>query len=80
MLFINIKFKFETGMLDFHQLIITSEVFIRTNKRNTGYSQKYVLEIFTSGMERLQNEIERLSNQNTLLKQEVKSLKTDADF
>ena len=31
-------------------------------------------------MERLGNKIERLSNENTLLKQEVKSLKTDADF
>ena len=31
-------------------------------------------------MDRLENKIERLSNENTLLKQEVQSLKTDADF
>ena len=31
-------------------------------------------------MERLENKIERLSNENTLLKQEVESLKTGADF
>ena len=31
-------------------------------------------------MERLENKIERLSNENTWLKQEVESLKTGADF
>ena len=31
-------------------------------------------------MERLENKIERLSNENTLLKQEVESLKASADF
>ena len=31
-------------------------------------------------MERLQEKIERLRNENTLLKQEVKSLKASADF
>ena len=31
-------------------------------------------------MERLENKIERLSNENTLLKQEVESFKTGADF
>ena len=35
---------------------------------------------FTGGMERLENKIERLSNENTLLKQEVESLKVVADF
>ena len=31
-------------------------------------------------MERLKNKVERLNNEDTLLKQEVKSLKTGADF
>ena len=35
---------------------------------------------FTSSMERLENKIGRLSNENTLLKQEVESLKTGAGF
>ena len=34
----------------------------------------------TSGMERLENKIEMLSNENRLLKQEVKSLRTGTDF
>ena len=39
-----------------------------------------LMKFFTSSMERLENKIEKLSNENTLLKQEVKSLKTGADF
>ena len=39
-----------------------------------------LMKLFTSSMERLENKIERLSNENTLLKQEVESLKTGADF
>ena len=35
---------------------------------------------FTGGMERLENKIERLSNENTSLKQGVESLKASADF
>ena len=38
------------------------------------------MKFFTSSMERLENKTERLSNENTLLKQEVESLKTGADF
>ena len=38
------------------------------------------MKFFTSSMERLENKIERLSNENTLLKQEVESLKASADF
>ena len=56
------------------------EVFIHKNKGNTGYSRNDVNEIFTSNMETLGNKIEKLSNENTLLKQEVKSLKTGVDF
>ena len=39
-----------------------------------------LMNFFTSSMERLENKIERLSNENTLLKQEVESLKAAADF
>ena len=39
-----------------------------------------LMKFFTSSMERLENKIERLSNENTLLKQEVKSLTASADF
>ena len=39
-----------------------------------------LMKFFTSSMERLENKIERLSNENTLLKQEVASLNKDADF
>ena len=39
-----------------------------------------LMKFFTSSMERLENKIERLSNENTLLKQEVESLKASADF
>ena len=39
-----------------------------------------LIKFFTSSMERLENKIERLSNENTLLKQEVESLKAIADF
>ena len=35
---------------------------------------------FTGGMERLENKIERLSNENKLVKQGVESLKASADF
>ena len=38
------------------------------------------MKFFTSSMETLENKIERLSNENTLLKQEVESLKASADF
>ena len=34
----------------------------------------------TSSMERLENKIQMLINENTLLKQEVKILRADADF
>ena len=33
-----------------------------------------LMKFFTSSMERLENKIERLSNENTLLKQEVENL------
>ena len=39
-----------------------------------------LMKFFTSSMERLENKIERLSNENTLLKQEVESLRAGADF
>ena len=39
-----------------------------------------LMKFFTNIMERLENKIERFSNENTLLKQEVESLKTGADF
>ena len=39
-----------------------------------------LIELFTSSMERLENKIERLSNEKTLLKQEVENLKAGADF
>ena len=39
-----------------------------------------LMKFFTSRMERLENKTERLSNDNTLLKQEVVSLKVIADF
>ena len=38
------------------------------------------MKFFSISMERLENKIERLSNENTLLKQEVKSLTASADF
>ena len=38
------------------------------------------MKFFISSMERLENKIEKLCNENTLLKQEVKSLKAGADF
>ena len=38
------------------------------------------MKFFTSSIERVENKIERLSNENTLLKQEVESLKASADF
>ena len=39
-----------------------------------------LMKFFTSSMERLENKIERPSNENTLLKQEVESLKAGEDF
>ena len=39
-----------------------------------------LMKFFTSSMERLENKTERLGNENTLLKQEVKSLTKGADF
>ena len=39
-----------------------------------------LMKFITTSMERLENKIERLSNENTLPKQEVKSLRTGADF
>ena len=39
-----------------------------------------LMKLFTNSMERLENKIERQSNENTLLKQGVESLKTSADF
>ena len=42
--------------------------------------ENVLMKFFTSSMERLENNIERLSNENTLLKQEIESLKAGADF
>ena len=39
-----------------------------------------LMKFFTSSMERLENKIERLSNENTLLEQVAERLKTGADF
>ena len=39
-----------------------------------------LMKFFTSSMERLGSKIERHSNENTLLKQKVESLKASADF
>ena len=39
-----------------------------------------LMKFFTSIMERLEDKIDGLSNENTLLKQEVESLKTGVDF
>ena len=39
-----------------------------------------LMKFFTSSMERLENKIESLSNENVWLKQEVESLKTGTDF
>ena len=44
------------------------------------YENTSMMKFFTSSTERLENKIERLSNENTLLKQEVESLKVVADF
>ena len=38
------------------------------------------MKLFTSNKESLENKAERLSNENTLLKQDVKNLKTGAIF
>ena len=38
------------------------------------------MKFFTSSIERVENKIEKLSNENTLLKQEVKSLNASVDF
>ena len=38
------------------------------------------MKFFTSSMKRLENKLERLSNENTLLKQEFESLKTGQLF
>ena len=38
------------------------------------------MRFFNSSMERLENKIERLSNENTLLKQEIENLEIGADF
>ena len=38
------------------------------------------MKFFISSMEQLEKKIENLCNENTLLKQEVKSLKTGVDF
>ena len=38
------------------------------------------MKFFTSSMERLENKIERLSNENTLLEQVAERLKAGADF
>ena len=39
-----------------------------------------LMKFFLSSMERLENKIEKLSNENTLLKQDVERLKTSANF
>ena len=39
-----------------------------------------LIKSFTSSMERLENKLERSSNENSLLKQEDESSKTGADF
>ena len=49
-------------------------------KEILGTHKNTLMKFFTSSMERLENKIERLSNENTLLKQEVESLKAGEDF
>ena len=46
--------------------LLNGEVSIRTNKGNTGYPRKYVNEILYQEM--LENKVERLGIENTLLK------------
>ena len=49
-------------------------------KEILGIHKNTLMEFFTSSMGRLENKIERLSNENILLKQEVESLKAGEDF
>ena len=52
----------------------------RQIKEILGIHGNTLMKFFTSSMERLENKIERPSNENTLLKQEVESLKAGEDF
>ena len=49
-------------------------------KKILAIHENTLMKFSSSTMERLENKIERLSNENTLLKQEVESLKASADF
>ena len=49
-------------------------------KKILAIHENTLMKFFASSMERLKNKIERFSNENTLLKQEVESLKLSADF
>ena len=46
----------------------------------TYFQENTLMKFCSSSMEMLENKIERLSNKSTLLKEEVESLKTGADF
>ena len=62
------------------QALQNGEIFIRTIKEILAIHENTLMKFFTSSMERLKNKTEKLSNENTLLKQEVASLQASADF
>ena len=62
------------------QALQNGEIFIRTIKEILAIHENTLMKFFTSSMEKLKNKTEKLSNENTLLKQEVESLQASADF
>ena len=62
------------------QALQNGEIFIRTIKEILAIHENTLMKFFTSSMEKLKNKTEKLSNENTLLKQEVESLQESADF
>ena len=64
----------------FFQALQIRKVFIGANKGKLAIHKNTLVKFYTSNIERFENGIEGLSNENRLLKQELNSFKTGADF
>ena len=67
-------------MLTFSQVLQNAKFSSEQTKTILAIYENTLMKLFTSNKESLENKAERLSNENTLLKQDVKSLKTGAIF
>ena len=60
--------------------VFSSPISFHSNKKTLALQKNTLMKFSTCSMERLENKIQMLINEDTLLKQEVKILRADVDF